>query len=170
MTAAARSRARHRRRARTKTHLLLLSVSAALGGSVVMRVTGDGRDGCCGPVRAARIDGPFLARETCGAVETAGAAQAFRRGQRVGWVVWLEPGGPVMLTALLRRPDGTATLAWSVRLAEADGRGRRPQTSSLLLPPDLPPGRYDIVQEIRTQPEGVLAAAVPPFHVDVLPD
>ncbi len=123
---------------------------------------------------ALRDAGPFRATVTVNGTPQLGAAvQALRRGEAFGWAGSLcaAPDTALLIEArLIRAASGELVLS-RARDLPPDARGCASDAWDIVLPPDLPPGRYSLQRTlILTPPAGApVPRALPPLAVTVLP-
>ncbi len=119
-------------------------------------------------------DGPYRAlRAPDGSVQLGPPVRAFHRGEAFGWAgsFCIAPHTAMLLQARLVNLADNRVLLYRERSIPADARGCGSASWEIELPPDTPPGRYQLQRYLLLTPQTGAPGtrALPPLAVDVLP-
>jgi len=149
--------------------VVVLGMSAALLGPSFWRVLDQNEPSGRLEVTVERMGGPFEALKVERGISTGSALSTARPGSHVAWVLQLSAPRSVALdldTRLMRQKDEVA-IAWSHR--QLGNLGPEPHTYLLdeLLPADLKPGRYHIVQDLSPHDVSSAHRLLPALLIDI---
>jgi hypothetical protein len=159
-----------RRRERRRLQALMIVMSAGLVGPGLWNMVGHPPPASRLQVTVEHMEGPFEAVATDNGLATGALLPRARPGMHIAWVLQLSAPPSTLLdldTRLMRQQDETVA-SWSHRQLEELGPDSRIYLLDQALPPDLKPGRYEIVQDISLRGAAALHRQLPSIPIDVL--
>ncbi len=126
------------------------------------------------PARPDMAGGPYRATiAPDGSVQLGPPARAFHRGEAFGWAgsFCVPPQTAMLLQARLVNLADNRVLLYRERDVPADARGCGSASWDIALPPDTPPGHYQLQRALLLTPSAAAPSTrtLPPLAVEVLP-